>query len=327
MFVTELEDGQGLGNQLWAYATTSALATRSGVGFKILGAQRFKGRDFLDIDFGQGKATSALRKIVEREEYLRGTWRRVTRPDPRLFEMEPNTKISGNLQAMSYINGFESTLKGWIRPRAKLEIEGLSKNTCVVHVRGGDFSKILDVFLPASYYRKSMRELKKINPLIEFKCVTDDPYVARKVLGDIEFIGSAHSGNLDKRRASHHGEGNAGEDFLALMAAHYVIIPNSSFSWWATFLNKALEFGIGPKYWSHHNVSTGYWSSFDMVSPHLSYADRRGKIHTASDCLRERDRWERAHRNHFVLEPTPPNLVRKAQIRGAQELRALIRGF
>jgi hypothetical protein len=203
----------------------------------------------------------------------------------------------------------------------------LSENTCVIHVRGGDFSQIVDVFVPASYYKKSMRELKRINPLIEFKCVTDDPEVARRVLGDVEIIGSARSGKIDKRRASHHGSGDTGEDFLTLMASRYAIIPNSSFSWWATFLSSTLEVGIGPKYWSYHNVSTGYWSSFDMVSPHLRYIDRKGKVHTASDCLTDRQRWEESHENDFALSATPPSLLTKAFIRVTQELRSQLKGF
>lgn len=327
MLYAELEDGQGLGAQLWIYATTRALASRRGLDFKIFGVHRFKGMDFLDLDFGEGKASQPLKEITEREEYLRGTWRRITRPDPRLFAVQAGTKISGNLLGMSYISGFESATKEWIKPKNDLDAINLPENTCVVHLRGGDFSKILDVFVPSSYYKKSMRLLKRINPLIEFKCVTDDPDVARRVLGDIEIIGSARSGKIDKRRASHHGKGDAGEDFLILMASRYAIIPNSSFSWWATFLSATLEFGVGPKYWSYHNVSNGYWSSFDMVSPHLQYLDRRGKAQTASDCLVERERWEESHIDDFQLSPTPPSIARKALIRSNQEFRALLRGF
>ena len=52
MIVTELYDGQGLGNQLWCYAALRCAAKELGLDFGVMTTEKFKGREFLSIDFG-----------------------------------------------------------------------------------------------------------------------------------------------------------------------------------------------------------------------------------------------------------------------------------
>jgi len=52
MILTELYDGQGLGNQLWVYAACRSIAEKLQMPHKILSPDKFKGNSFLDIDFG-----------------------------------------------------------------------------------------------------------------------------------------------------------------------------------------------------------------------------------------------------------------------------------
>ena len=52
MLITELYNGQGLGNQLACYVTTRVLAMDLGYDFGIMHPERFKGADFMDLDFG-----------------------------------------------------------------------------------------------------------------------------------------------------------------------------------------------------------------------------------------------------------------------------------
>lgn len=53
MIVTELYDGQGLGNQLWSYVVTRVLALDRGFEFGIINPEKFKGSSFLSLDFGK----------------------------------------------------------------------------------------------------------------------------------------------------------------------------------------------------------------------------------------------------------------------------------
>jgi hypothetical protein len=53
MIITELYNGQGLGNQLWCYVVTRTIALDKGFDFGIMSAEKFKGKAFLDLDFGK----------------------------------------------------------------------------------------------------------------------------------------------------------------------------------------------------------------------------------------------------------------------------------
>ena len=53
MLVTEFYDGQGLGNQLWSYVSLRCIALYHGYDFGIISPDKFKGKEFIDLDFGQ----------------------------------------------------------------------------------------------------------------------------------------------------------------------------------------------------------------------------------------------------------------------------------
>jgi hypothetical protein len=66
MIGTELYRGQGFGNQLWVYATLRSLAIDQNLDFSIIGSHRFKGKDFIDLDFGLPTLRSTARIPRER---------------------------------------------------------------------------------------------------------------------------------------------------------------------------------------------------------------------------------------------------------------------
>ena len=53
MITTELYNGQGLGNQLWCYFVTGIIASKNGYEFGIQSPHKFKGKEFMSIDFGR----------------------------------------------------------------------------------------------------------------------------------------------------------------------------------------------------------------------------------------------------------------------------------
>jgi hypothetical protein len=99
--------------------------------------------------------------------------------------------------------------------------------------------------------------------------------------------------------ASHHFGGPLGIDFCLLMNARYVIIPNSSFSWWAAYLNTKAEIIIAPKYWARFNISNGYWSTADIITDHFSYLDKDGLMLTPEQCWLEKEEFEKNNLNIF----------------------------
>ena len=55
-------------------------------------------------------------------------------------------------------------------------------------------------------------------------------------------------------------------DFYILSKCKYMIMSNSSFSWWTVFLNENLEFVIGPKRWFNYN-KLGRFGDINKVVP------------------------------------------------------------
>lgn len=304
MIVNELHDGQGLGNQLWNYALLRIITKKRGNNFFIMGKSRFKGKTFMDIDFGEEPTDGSLNTLglyKERVEYLSGTDIDISRTDPQLLEIPLHTKFEGNCQSAKYLEGHRSDILDWIKIKSEYKKYTTDENTCVIHLRCGDFKKIKDVFLPVEYYRNAMNYIRSLNPNIRFCCVTDEKDEAMRILSDVEIIGSAVIGGEDENKAAHHRGGPIGIDFAFLMNAKYAIIPNSSFSWWATYLNTRKTVVVAPKYWARHNISNGYWSTSDIITEGFMYIDRNGNAQSAASCSKEKEVYEANHPEMFSL--------------------------
>jgi hypothetical protein len=169
--------------------------------------------------------------------------------------------------------------------------------------------------------------MRQVCPEVEFRCVTDDVDLARKLLSNVPIVGSGLTGFEDENKASHHKGGSVSVDFTTLKNARYLIIPNSSFSWWAAFLNTQAAMIVAPKFWAHHNVSTGYWSSFDLITDAFVYLDRKGEVWQSEECKQERKEWERRNFSKFSLDSTEPNFPRKAMIRARQLSSRTLHGY
>jgi beta-1,4-mannosyl-glycoprotein beta-1,4-N-acetylglucosaminyltransferase len=310
MIATEFYTGQGLGNQLWVYVVARILAEKKGCDFSILAHERFKGQDFINLDFGQeliggsspegGPPFKLPRGIEhyyrERKEVLRSTTVDISRADPGLLAIAPKTKFDGVCQSTKYIAGYEDKIREWIKIKPEPGVKNLGDHACVLHVRCGDFMKT-DAFMKADYYINAMNYLKTLDPQVVFYCVTDQKEVVETMLPGIPIIGSTEG--TDNRKAKHHFGGNIGVDFRFMLNVPYLIIPPSSFSWWAAYLNPNKKIVIAPKYWARHNISDGFWSTYDMVTPGFLYMDKLGNMESAEDCQKEKEAFELGHQDMF----------------------------
>lgn len=107
---------------------------------------------------------------------------------------------------------------------------------CYIHLRGTDYKTIPQYYLPISYYQKSIDHIKTIKPNLKFLVITDDVIEAKRMFPEFNVI----SNSMDI-------------DFYLLSQAKYKIIPNSSFSWWASWLSQKNEITIAPNYWFNYN--------------------------------------------------------------------------
>tara|TARA_R110000824_G_scaffold28264_11_gene95228 strand:- start:8302 stop:9222 length:921 start_codon:yes stop_codon:yes gene_type:complete len=290
MIVNELYNGSGLGNQLWRYAVTRAIALNNSYEYGIMNPQKFKASKIIDLDFGkevvggvgpEGGPPTTLPDGIEKyyEE------RSLTHPiyncdcrlyDPQLANISDNTKIDGNMESEKYLEGRKEEVRRWLKIRNDKQIYGLSKkDICILNFRGGEYRSISDLFLPKSYWANAMNIMKQKNPSMDFKIVTDDPTTAKKMFPELKVF--------------HY---NTEVDWVLVRNAKNIIMSNSSFAWIPTWINNEVISVIAPKYWGKHNVSDGFWAQGDSLTKGWEYLDRDGSLFNHEECKREKDTYE-----------------------------------
>jgi hypothetical protein len=137
--------------------------------------------------------------------------------------------------------------------------------TIAIHLRKGDYmlhgSEELggqDISLPLSYYQKCLATIHNIE-MYKIIFVSDEIEKTKK---QFHFIPNAiFESNKDII------------DFQILMNADICIISNSTFSWWAAYLNNKNKIIYAPKYWLGFKVNQEYpvgimsvnWKWMDVV--------------------------------------------------------------
>jgi hypothetical protein len=309
MIVTELYNGQGLGNQLWCYFVTKTIANINNFEFGIMSTEKFKGKEFMGLDFGnevsggsgpEGGPPNSLPNGItnyyrEKMNFHPISRLDITEKDNDLLNIEDNTKIDGIMQCYDYIKNFRNEIISEINIFNDKNITDYTDdNICIIHIRGGDFNSSL-AMLDSNYYNNAMEHLKKINPNIKFFAVTDDINTCRYILPNVTIIGSSTSGVRDSHKANHHLGGPIWMDFTILNNCKNAIISASSFSWWAIWTNKNIKNVISPKYWAAYKQSDGYWSCGDSIVENWLYLDRDNKISTSDECISELINYKKTH--------------------------------
>jgi hypothetical protein len=284
MLITEIYNGQGLGNQLACYVTTRVLAKNKGYDFGIMNPHKFKCLDFMNLDFGKkvfggegpegGPPTKLPEGILY---YYKEKWQyypdgsNITIDDPNLHILPDNTKIDGILQSENMIYTCRDEIKEWLA--VKLEKDNFKysdDSTCVINFRGGEYKAVTAFFLRKQYWEDAIKYMKQLKPHMRFIVVSDDPEAAREFFPDYEV---------------YHGE--ISDDYTIIKNAKYLILSNSSFPYFATLTSPHKQIIVAPKYWARHNTSDGYWSCGYNIFRNHNYIDREGKIFTYDECVKE----------------------------------------
>jgi len=304
MIVTEFYNGQGLGNQLWCYFVTRCIAYENKYEFGIQSNYKFKGQEFLEIDFGneviggdgpEGGPPNTLPNTIQnyyKELIIRhSNGLDISKLDDNLLNIKDNTKIDGNMQSINYIFKYKNIIKNWIKIKSEKNILDFSdQNICIIHIRGGDFHASTSI-LYKDYYDNAIKEMSLINPNMIFYIVTDDYNFSKSLFPEIEIIGASKTGQQDKFKANHHIGGPIWMDWTILLNAKNAIISASSFSFWPIWLNDNVNV-IAPMYWADYKNSDGYWSCGDSLIPNWQYLNRNGKLYTFDECLQLKLKYE-----------------------------------
>jgi hypothetical protein len=291
-----------LGNHMWQYAVCRTIAEKLGYEWGInpvTSHDYFNGQSqmtFMNVDFG--KPVEGI--IHEYQE----SWKEISHVDrvnitmlnPSLYEIQDNTilvgdktvnpgAVGGIYQSEDYLIDRKTDVNGWF------EIKGdhaakydqilvdhsitLDENTCVINFRGGEYKSIPNVLLRREYWKDSINNMLRLNPKMTFVLITDDPTTANSFMPyPIQTL------HID-----------VGFDFYVVNQAKWNIISNSTFGWWAAWLNMGTNKVIAPKYWARHNVSDGYWATGDSYTRGFTYMDREGKLFDYETCRNEAEEY------------------------------------
>jgi len=208
------------------------------------------GNDLFDINFGNNDGNIDL--ILDEDQY----------DNFISYNNRSNILLLGFFQNNDYFKNKRYEIVKWLSFTDKVKSE--SKNIlekypvdkyCYIHFRGGDYKNIIQYYLPKEYYLKSINKIKEINVNLKFLIITDDLEEAKKMFPDYEIISNSMH-----------------VDFYLLNNSKYTIIPNSSFSWWSSWLNLNNIITIAPNRWFNYNKG-GDFSPKNIKTEIFTYVD------------------------------------------------------
>src|SRR3972149_2041660 len=261
MICTEFWNGSGCGNQLHLYVTTRCIALDNGYKWGIMHSERFKGKSFMNLDFGekieggitQIEGTAPIEFPIGFERYYKEVTGEFGEYDENLTKIPDNTKIDGLMQGEKYFEKHKDEIREWL----KVEPLEMPDDLCIINFRGGEYRYVPSFFLPRAYWDNAIKNMRKINPDMRFEVHTDDPETARQFF-DFPIIS------------------NIGINWRTIRYAKYLIISNSSFAIFPSFLNTDVKLTIAPKYFARFN--TEEWFLRQNIYKGMTYMDKNGNL-------------------------------------------------
>lgn len=258
----------GLGNQMFQYAAGRALAAHHQVPLKLdlytYARHPYRRYELHRFQIDAVEATReevhrftgsnpVIRFLNKRENYFRcpGVF---AQPHYHFYEdffaLPKDIYLSGYWQSEKYFTGIAGLVRQQFTPANKLDDRNAavqqqmqSENSVAVHVRRGDYTggNYASFFgtLHETYYGSAITRVRQRvgNPVFYF--FSDDIAWCKSAFGSIgaEFIG-------------HNSGADAYKDLLLMASCRHNIIANSTFSWWAAWLNANPDkIVVAPQQW------------------------------------------------------------------------------
>lgn len=283
-----------LGNHMWQYAVCRTIAEKKGYEWGInptTSHDYFGGQSqmtFMNVDFGKPIEGIVNEYHEPWKNYQHVDSVNITMLNKSLYDIEDNTIMIGDngafggiYQSEDYLIDRKSDVDKWFEIKEEsskiydqklIEIGVvLDENLCVINFRGGEYRGIPNVLVRREYWRDAINHLLLINSNMKFLLITDDVQCANDFMPfPIQAI------HVD-----------VGFDYYVVNQSKWLIISNSTFGWWAAWLNKNVNKIIAPKYWARHNVSDGYWATGDSYTRCFTYMDRDGQLFDYETCKRD----------------------------------------
>ena len=264
MLYSFIHPGSGLGNQLHRYLAGKVLALDKGYEYSAIGKENFKGKSFMNLDFGPpnplragiqqpaGKlhipGLSSEENVTNRGGYVfPKLWEEKTLYyNPEFNFIEDKTIIDGEFQDERYFEHRLSNIDEWLQ----VEPIDIPEDVCVIGFRGGEFYTAPELGLPKSYYDEAIAKMREINPDMKFVIHTDDAELAHRF--------------FDNKYVAIH---DIGINWRSMRYAKYAIVANSSFYILPRLLKQRVfikkgdsyelkkdSVTIAPRYWDRYNI-------------------------------------------------------------------------
>lgn len=250
MIYAKISDG--FGNQLFMYACCYAVARRLNtkllldISYIETNNLRSYELDKLNIVYDKIFKTTFLKyyplKVLYRKLFhcyirlFKNIYKEkiVKEFDPAVLYLRDETYLSGYWQNENYFKDFRKDLLQMISPRNNVSAgcrEWISKvngcNSVAVHIRRGDYVK-LGICLNVEYYKRAVEYIIASRQEAPRFFVFSD---------DIEYSKIMMSGICDAEYVQYATIDGTLEDFFIMKECNHIIMANSSYSWWAAWLN------------------------------------------------------------------------------------------
>ena len=293
----EFYEGQGLGNQLWVYVVCRSIAEQLHMKYKVIHPEKFKGKSFIEIDFGADESPNLNEVALFNEEtyfdpnldYFSSDF------DKRVLNLKENTKIHGLFQSEKYFFGDIARLKKYLQIKQEfIQANDVDDQTCVIYIRGGEYKRHGNLILPKSYWLNAMANIERLYGINKFVAVSDDDNYVRAMFPDIKIL-----------------PGGMGQHYAALMQAKYIILANSSFSYFPTKIGSDKICVIAPKYWARFNNPFKRWSSPANLYESWLWQDNSGNLFKYDDCLEDVNKTLEFYKTHYYVRTTYDRIQKK----------------
>ena len=278
MIITEFYDGQGLGNQLWVYVVMRTVSKKLNMPFIVLSPERFKAKEFLDIDYGEMEKTAEVLKRIEAKtiNYFKETMYLdmdldcfMIDYDKKILDIKPYTKIDGYFQSEKYFFDNYEYFKTLLPVKSELLDEKLvDEDSCVLNIRGGEYKNNMNLILPKSYWQNAMEHIKNKFNINKFVIVTDDQEYSKDLFPALEIV-----------------KAGIAESYIALHQASYLIVSNSSFSYFPIKTKAEKPYVIAPMHWARFDNKFKRWSSPANLYLDWNWLDNDDRLFSYDECV------------------------------------------
>ena len=214
---------------MFQYATCRSVAEKNGYNYYVNGRE-WLGGDLFNIDFGQRD------NVPIRHEFLEKGWEY----DPAVWNVSDGTSLRGYFQSEKCFDQDKARIWFRLKPDAKAD-EIIAQypldEYCYINLRGTDVKDLGVQKLSLEYYNTAKSVVNAVTPNLKYIVITDDVPFGREYFPDHPVMtNSVHT------------------DFVLLNRAKHVILADSSFAWWAAWLNEN-NFVVAPHGWLNINVN------------------------------------------------------------------------